>query len=204
MDGDNEADAPLGNLSSFYIGRRNARSTNRPNSPPTVTLTAGKLKVPAQVYKSTGNANVGTGTGTGSGGGSGAAAAGAPVDSIGNFKTEAAKPMPTPTPSPIEEKRQRLVSKLNPALVALVDRLNDKAAKPGADDAKFVREGKAEIQIWLTDKSELNMARLKELGFEVTIDPKTSKMVIGRMSVEKLAALAELEFVRYVMPTKGK
>ena len=38
------------------------------------------------------------------------------------------------------------------------------------------------------------------LGFEVVLDPKTAKLVIGRLSIEKLAALAELKSVRYVAP----
>jgi hypothetical protein len=107
---------------------------------------------------------------------------------------------PAPKLSPAEEKRQRLTTKLNPSLVALVDRLKDRKAKPGADEARFVRDGRAEIQIWLTDKSEKTIAQLKQLGFEVVLDPKTSRLVIGRLPIEKLAALAELTFVRYVAP----
>jgi Ca-activated chloride channel family protein len=105
-----------------------------------------------------------------------------------------------PKLSPAEEKRQQLVSKLNPMLLALIDRLKDKKAKPGADEVKFVRDGKAEIQVWLTDKSAETIAQLKQLGFEVVLDPTTSKMVIGRVPIEKLAALAELKFVRYIAP----
>jgi len=32
------------------------------------------------------------------------------------------------------------------------------------------------------------------------LDPKTAKLVIGRLPVDKLAALAELKSVRYVAP----
>jgi Ca-activated chloride channel family protein len=99
-----------------------------------------------------------------------------------------------------EQKRQELEAKLNPTLVALIDRLNDKKAKPGADEVKFVRDGKAEIQVWLTEKSDDTIAQLKQLGFEVVLDPKTAKMVIGRVPLEKLEALAELKFVRYIAP----
>jgi Ca-activated chloride channel family protein len=106
--------------------------------------------------------------------------------------------------TPAEEKRQQLITKLNPSLVALIDRLKDKNAKPSADEAKFVRDGKAEIQIWLTDKSDETIAQLKQLGFEVVLDPQTAKMVIGRLAVEKLATLAELKFVRYVAPMNSK
>ena len=44
------------------------------------------------------------------------------------------------------------------------------------------------------------MAKLKELGFEIVLDPKTAKIVIGRLPIEKLGALAELKTVRYVAP----
>jgi Ca-activated chloride channel family protein len=102
--------------------------------------------------------------------------------------------------SPEEKKRADMQAKLHPSIVFVIDWL--KAPKAGllTDQAKFVRDGKAEIQIFLTDKSDETMAKLKELGFEVVLDPKTAKMVIGRLPVEKLAALAELKFVRYVSP----
>lgn len=103
-----------------------------------------------------------------------------------------------------EEKRRELETKLHSSLLALVDRLKDKNAKPGADEAKFVRDGKAELQIWLTDKSEEALAQLKQLGFEVMLEPKTAKLVIGRLPIGKLAALVELDFVQYVAPMKSK
>ena len=102
--------------------------------------------------------------------------------------------------SPEEEKRQRLLVKLHPAILAVIERLKSKNATPGADEAKFIRDGKAEIQIWLTDKSDEILAELKKLGFEVVLDPKTAKLVIGRLPIEKLAALADLKSVRYVAP----
>jgi hypothetical protein len=128
----------------------------------------------------------------GGGGGLGTGAAG----SVGGFAItpEAA------APSKEELKRRELTTKLNPTLLALVERLKKNGASAGADEAKFVRNGKAELQIWLTDKSEETLAKLKELGFEVVLDPKTAKLVIGRLPIEKLEALAELKFVRYVAP----
>jgi hypothetical protein len=102
--------------------------------------------------------------------------------------------------SPEEKKRADLQSKFHPSVLAVIDRLKDPKAQPNADEAKFIRNGKAEIQIWLTEKSDENMAKLKELGFEIVLDPKTAKLVIGRIPIEKLAALAELKFVRYVGP----
>jgi len=160
-----------------------------------------------------GGAGGGTGTGVGYGSGNGGKGTSTTV-TVGG----AAQPKPVAMDvdeksivnapprklTPAEEKRQQLMTKLNPSLVALVDRLKDKNAKPGADESLFVRDGKAEIQIWLTDKSDEALAELKKLGFEVVLDPKTAKMVIGRLPVEKLAALAELKFVRYVAPMTSK
>ncbi|HEV8587777.1 MAG TPA: hypothetical protein VGQ72_02800, partial [Pyrinomonadaceae bacterium] len=102
--------------------------------------------------------------------------------------------------SPEEQKRADLQSKMHPSVLAVIDRLKDPKVAASADEAKFIRNGKAELQIWLTDKSEETMAKLKEIGFEVVLDPKSAKLVIGRLPIEKLAALAELKFVRYVAP----
>ena len=102
--------------------------------------------------------------------------------------------------SPEEAKRQEFSSKFHPSVLAVIDRLKDSKLRPGPDEAKFIHNGKAEIQIWLTDKSDETLAKLKELGFEVVLDPKTAKLVIGRLPIEKLAALAELKSVRYVAP----
>lgn len=43
---------------------------------------------------------------------------------------------------------------------------------------------------------------LIRLGFEIVLDPKSQKMIIGRPPIEKLAALVDLTFVRYVGPMK--
>ena len=101
--------------------------------------------------------------------------------------------------SPEEEKRQLLLAKFHPAVLAVIERLKINA-KPGADEVKFIRGEKAEVQIWLTDKSPEVLAKLKELGFEVILDPKTAKLVIGRLPIANLQKLAELKFVRYVAP----
>ena len=102
--------------------------------------------------------------------------------------------------SPEEQKRAQLQSRFHPAVLAVIGRLKDPKMKAAADESKFIRNDKAEIQIWLTEKTDEAMAKLKELGFEVVLDPKTAKMVIGRLPVEKLAQLNELKFVRYVAP----
>lgn len=101
--------------------------------------------------------------------------------------------------SPAEKRRAELQAKLHPSVLAIIDRLKSQSA-PAAAEARFVRDGKAEVQIWLTDKSEAVLAQLKALGFEVVLDPKTSKLIIGRLSIVKLEALSDLKCVRYVGP----
>jgi TonB family protein len=99
-----------------------------------------------------------------------------------------------------EQKFQLLLQKLEPRVGAVVSRLRDPKLSPGADENKFIHNGKAEVQVWLGDKSDSSMALLKELGFEIILNPASAKMVIGRLPIEKLAALAELPNVRYVAP----
>jgi hypothetical protein len=101
--------------------------------------------------------------------------------------------------SPEEEKRQLLLAKFHPTVLAVVERLKNNS-KQGADEVRFIRGEKAEVQIWLTEKSPEVLAKLKELGFEVVLDPKTAKLVIGRLPIANLQKLAELKFVRYVAP----
>jgi Ca-activated chloride channel homolog len=126
------------------------------------------------------------------------------IGGVGN-----SSPMPPPPPSapkaspPSEvpaEMRQPSLAKLHPAIAAIVERLKMKKGTPAAAEAKFVRDGKAEIQVWLTVKSDAVMARLKQLGFEVIAEPKTVKLIIGRLALDKLVALAQLSEVRYVAP----
>jgi hypothetical protein len=108
------------------------------------------------------------------------------------------------TLSPEEQKRAQRQAKFHPSVLAVIDRLSDSRLAAAPDEAMFIRDGKAEVQIWLTDKSDETMAKLKELGFEVVLDPKSAKMVIGRLPIAKLAALLDLKSVRYVAPQKAR
>src|SRR5438067_1147876 len=81
--------------------------------------------------------------------------------------------------SPEEKKRAELQSKFNPSVLAVIDRLKDKQLGATPDEARFIHNGKAEIQIWLTDKSDETMAKLKELGFEVVLDRKPRRWSSG-------------------------
>jgi hypothetical protein len=176
----------VANLSSFYL----PTGTGTTN---VVTKSGTNAKARSR------GAGGGGGVGTGSASGSGAGIAPSPAPAVGAFVlADAAEP--EIVRSPEERRREQLLAKLNPSIIAVIDRLKSKGTNAGPDEAKFVLNGKAEIQIWLTDKSQETLAKLKELGFEVVLDPKRAKMLIGRLSIEKLEALAELKFVRYVSP----
>jgi len=172
-------------ISTTYTPRSSAWPSPPPPQPPPPPK-AKPSKSPGK-----GSGSVG-GIGSGSGGGVGRGAE-------GGGRSVYDKPL-----SPEEQKRQEILSKLNPSIASVIDRLKDMNSKPGADEARFVRNGKAEIQVWLADKSPETLAQLKELGFEVVLDPKTAKMIIGRVAIEKLAALAELKAVRYIAPMTNK
>jgi hypothetical protein len=103
-----------------------------------------------------------------------------------------------------DNRRVEVNSKLHRAVLAVVERVRKKEALTSADEAGFIRDGKAEVQVWLAEKSEANLAKLKELGFEVILDAKSPNLIIGRISIEKLEALAELTFVSYVSPQVSK
>jgi Ca-activated chloride channel family protein len=172
--------------------------THLPSPPPpppmagaseTVTVTSGQVRADKRKNGSgrgsPGGVAGGVGVGDGSGRGPGRGYGGYPDRAV--FSAE-------------QQKRQQLLSRLHPSIAGLLDRLKDKNAKPGADESRFVREGKAEIQIWLSVKNSQAIAELKRLGFEVVLDPPASRMVIGRVPLEKLAALVEMNLIRYVAP----
>ena len=99
-----------------------------------------------------------------------------------------------------EQRRKQIDEKLHPSLAAIAERLKKPDSKPTGEESKLVREGKAEVQIWLAEKTPEVLAQLKALGFEILLDPQSAKLVIGRVPIEKLSALAELKAVLYVAP----
>jgi Ca-activated chloride channel family protein len=112
---------------------------------------------------------------------------------------------PTPTPAPtnlLAQQSNELEEKLHRAVFAVVQKLKNKETLSSVDESALIRDGKAEVQVWLTEKTDEALAQLKELGFEVVVETRNSKIVIGRLPVEKLEALAKLKFVKYVAPRR--
>ncbi|MDP3001202.1 MAG: VIT domain-containing protein [Bryobacterales bacterium] len=101
-----------------------------------------------------------------------------------------------PAPSVAQPLRARTedarepVSKMHPQIADLV------AGKRQA------RDGRVEVQVWVTDLSKEVLEALKLAGLEI-LRPSSSvnlTLVIGRIRVEKLAGLAKLGAVRYIAP----
>ena len=102
--------------------------------------------------------------------------------------------------SPEEQKLRELQAKVAPAIFSLLERLKEPKPQPSADETRYVSNGKAEIRVYLNDKTPAAIEELKAGGFEVVLDPATAKFVIGRIALGKLAALAELKSVQFIAP----
>ncbi len=96
--------------------------------------------------------------------------------------------------------RQVLADKFHFWVFALVEHWQKGETALTANDAKFVKDSKADVQIWLTAKSPEAIEKLKNLGFSIA-DDKNAKFIVGRIAVEKLVNLAKIAEVQYVLPS---
>ena len=148
----------------------------------------------------------GAGTGTGQGSGTGAGSSARPSGTLQSPTSDSLREVladsatRVPPQSPEETRHQQLRAKGDAAIVALIERLKKRDPIPTPAESRFVSDDKAEIQVWLVDKSAKTLAELKALGLEVLHDSKASTLVIGRISITKLEALLDLKSVRYVAP----
>jgi hypothetical protein len=92
-----------------------------------------------------------------------------------------------------------LAEKLHVWLFALAERLQKGETAPTQNEAKFVKNGKAEIQIRLSAKTPEAIEKLKTLGFEI-LSEKDEHSIIGKIGVDKIASLVEIAGVQYVLP----
>jgi Ca-activated chloride channel homolog len=156
------------------------------------------------VYRG-GSGRVLSGGGGGTGGGSGRASRPVPVmNTPPGVSLSTSVPSPTPAKPPEEQRYDRVKVKMHPTVLALIDRLKQKDPPQSPAFAGFVRDGKAEVQVWFTRKSDALRLKLKELGFEVVFDSPDSSLMIGRIPMEKIELLADLELVRYIAPQTSK
>ena len=95
------------------------------------------------------------------------------------------------------EAEQRWKAKLDQTLGQIVERLNTKQALT-PDQTKLITNGKIQVQLWLNASSSQLIEELKRLGFEVLLEPKSAKLLIGRVPMESLQKVAQLESVRFI------
>lgn len=107
------------------------------------------------------------------------------------------KPIPPPpTPEMLRDKMLR--EKMHSWVYGLVTRIRTSSYELTANEAKFVHDGKAFIQIELWMKKPEVLEKLKALGFDIVSD--TTRKLTGRVAVEKLEALAEIEELKLMLP----
>lgn len=100
----------------------------------------------------------------------------------------------------VAQQSNELEEKLHRLVFAVVQK--SKTKQPlSSEESALIRDGKAEVQVWLTQTSDETLAQLKELGFEI-VEARNSKVIIGRLPVEKLETLAKLKVVKYIAPLK--
>ncbi|HYE72957.1 MAG TPA: hypothetical protein VEF04_06485, partial [Blastocatellia bacterium] len=99
-----------------------------------------------------------------------------------------------------KEEPKAATPKLHASLTSLVQKAAKNDRSLTADETKFAANGKADIQIWLVNKTPQAIAELKKLGFVVTSDPQGSNLIVGQIAIEKLAKLTELASVRFIAP----
>jgi heme-binding NEAT domain protein len=68
------------------------------------------------------------------------------------------------------------------------------------DEPVQVQNGRVTVQLFLNDTSAETMKQLQQLGFEVVVRPQSGNVLVGRIVVEKLQALAQLNAIKYVAP----
>jgi hypothetical protein len=65
---------------------------------------------------------------------------------------------------------------------------------------KFIRGGKAYVEVWVEEATPELRDKLKQLGFETTTKSKVSNVLIGRIELSRLDEITKLDGVRRVVP----
>jgi TonB family protein len=102
-------------------------------------------------------------------------------------------------PSPAEKRLITLAGRSHSWIYAVVERLQKGETSPTPNESLFVHNGKADIQIELTSRSAEVLDRLAAAGLEL-IQEKGKTSVIGRIALDKLGALAEIDEVKLILP----
>jgi TonB family protein len=87
--------------------------------------------------------------------------------------------------------------------LAVADAIMRQKARQSINDMPFIREGKANLELMVANKTADITSKLKSSGFEIIVWPKGSQKVIGRIAIEKLELLLNIDAVQYIAPHLG-
>lgn len=97
-----------------------------------------------------------------------------------------------------EARVSALHSKLAPELRALLDL--KRPITSYSHGKVTVKDGKIAVQVWLTRATDEVLQKLKEKGLEISFSAVAGKMVIGTVSVDKLAELVKIQEITRIEP----
>jgi Ca-activated chloride channel homolog len=100
-----------------------------------------------------------------------------------------------------DRKNAEPLDKLAPELRAILERKDPRGTY--TDGKVSVTDGKTTVKVWLTSTSEEVTKKLKELGLEISFNAMTGKVVIGLISIDKLAELAKMPEVKLIEPVSA-
>jgi TonB family protein len=120
---------------------------------------------------------------------------------VNEEKVEVSVRKMTAEPLNAEDKKAILIAqKLQFWLYDLYVRTRDGKTEAGANDAKFVRDGRASVEVFFVADSSGKIDELRKAGFEGELVKGSSGKAVGRIAIDKLGNLAELKDVRLIIP----
>jgi len=120
---------------------------------------------------------------------------------VNEEKVEVSVRKMTAEPLNAEDKKAIVIAqKLQFWLYDLYVRTRDGKAGPGANDGKFVRDGRASVEVFFAADSSGKIDELRKAGFEGELVKGSAGKAVGRVPISKLGDLAELKEVRLIIP----
>ena len=102
-----------------------------------------------------------------------------------------------------EERRDLLEEvKLTTPLRTLLEKRHQGGAPVTVEGVTLLSDGQLLVQIWLNASPADMAAQFKAAGFQTDATLKPGKLILGRITPDKLDALLALSFVRYIEQPK--
>ncbi|HEV8592947.1 MAG TPA: hypothetical protein VGQ55_12655, partial [Pyrinomonadaceae bacterium] len=140
----------------------------------------------------------GSSNGLGTGGGGGSGPFNATYSRKGDIDSDKKPEVKPKELSPEMIRDQKLKEKLHSWIYTLITRFRVSGYELTGDEAKFVRDGNATVRIEVSQRSQDLLNKLKAAGLEIVSEKENS--IVGRIAVNKIASLAELDEVKLVLP----